>query len=200
MTWIPGTGELGTRLARALGVRGRISTELDETVIAQVLLSDAPNNPPYRSDGRFAWAGGDRTGLVGPPITIPGLFVFNESGSDQVITAVWVELSAAGIALITYTGSESGDVLTLNSQFVTSEGQIRGSNTVQFVPLRLRGTTTATVTGSTIWSQTVVANTPVYVPLDFVLPAGHQLAIFGPQAVQTVRASVQAQIFRHPVP
>lgn len=199
MSWIPGTGELSNRIARALGVKGRIATELDEQIIGQVMLSDAPNEPPYRTDGRWAFEELVASAGVG---FVAQISVFNASPVDQVVDRVWVTLNTFQVLRVQIVQGPTA-AFGSDQALVTTEGVPPGLNFIE-TPLRLRSFTTVAIpAGRAVWENNMGGASAEFreIVLGIVLRPNAELVFSGTVITTgTIRLAVRAKFFTFGAP
>jgi len=178
--WIPGTGELGSRIARGLDVKGRVITEVEEGILPTVLVSDAPNRPPFRTDGILAFSVRKITAAAAQfPIT----GIFNPTAQNQLLESIrvsgqgpfeWTLGIAPAVGLLA--GGVDGGIACVSTEFVAPATV--SSPTFKITPLTNHGYSLAAFPPQTFLqiSGSLQATTNL-IPLDIVIPPNTQLFV-----------------------
>lgn len=196
---IPGSGEIGQRLARGLDIKGRVQVEVDESVVpvAQVINLD---QPPHRTDGVIAFGGQARTAAA---LQFPACSIFNPTSQNQIVDYVLIGNPVAGewtISLATDAIAArplaGGTQVSLISTENVQEFQVDGLILTPLLALSYSVAAVPIPGTVDIGRGVVPASHSVLVPLDLVLPPGKQLFVSTVLAAGTLFAMFRARYFR----
>jgi len=198
MSWQLGTGELASRIAAAMGVRGRIPAELDSLVVPVALIDDRANEPPFRSDGRL-WCGTDEAGAVAGNDS--AIRIRNVSFRPQVIDRMWISVTLSGGVQFRL---EATPVLDVGGAFFTFERiPVDDADQVQRIAITHTGInylTGATPPGTVVWRQTVVTGVipPQVIEGPWILPPRSSWLLLSEVPVCGILASFLGRYFEQP--
>lgn len=200
MSWTPGSGELGQRIARGLDIKGRVQPEIDELIVPVATVVDL-GEPPHRTDGVFAFFGGraDAAALQFPIVGIWNPTSQNQVLEDFVIGAAVTTEYQVSLATDAIAGVPLGGALSTNNLTSTENvqaGQLDGliQTPLQYATYSLPNFPPI---GTTPIARAIASgNTPWLVTLGIVLPPLKQIFIGIAVTGATLTASVRCRYFR----
>lgn len=187
-----GTGELASRVRRALDLRGRIPFMLDEVVVPVQLVHDA-TTAPFRRSGRTAW---NTVNVQGGGATVPVIRIENPTELDQVLEGalLWSSIAASNSSILI--GPSSVANTGGGTFFTTTEGTDGAA--FNRTPLNFVTSTPAATTITANMLQVVfgtATSESLWVPLDIVIPAGRNIAIEGANFNQLIVANMKLRYY-----
>jgi hypothetical protein len=195
-----GLGDIANRLRRALDIRGRIPTALDETIVPVVLVRDA-NGPPFALDPSICSGERELAAIVGVQGTI-AIVNIGPAGSVFMLDELWLSNSVAGGRVeVSKSGVLATDGTftdTLLADFSTS---CKGLATALQAQVRMRAWTVApAATGGAIGPILRVLTTDQHYPIRAALRSGEVVYVKNLSTNQEIRVSCQGRFFSAALP
>jgi hypothetical protein len=195
-----GLGDIANRLRRALDVRGRIPTALDETVVPVIIVRDA-DGPPFALDPSILSGQREVAAIVGVQGTI-GIANTGPAGSVFMLDDLWLSNDVAGGRIEV---SKSGVLQTdgtftdqLLADFSTS---CKGLATALRGQVTMRAWTVApAATGGAIGPILRVLTTEQHYPIKGALRSGEVVYVKNLSTNQAIRVSCQGRFYSAALP
>lgn len=196
-----GLGDIANRLRRSLDIRGRIPTQLDETIVPVVLVRDA-NELPFVLDPAEAGGMAELTPTAGQQATIA---ISNQGpkGSAFLLEELWLANSVAGARVeVSRSGVLQTDgVIGGTSELADMSTSCLGLATALRVPVRLtRWTTAPAATGGAIAQIFRVLTTHQSYKITALLRQGEVIYVKNMAVTQDLYIAVRGKFFTNAVP
>lgn len=195
-----GLGDIANRLRRALDIRGRIPTALDETVVPVVIVRDA-DGPPFALDPSYLTGQRELAAIAGVQGHV-AIANIGPPGSVFMLDALWLSNSVAGSRIeVSKSGVLQTDGTftdTLLADFSTS---CKGLTTALSGQVRMRAWTVApAATGGAIGPILRVLTTDQCYLIKAALRAGEVVYVKNMTVNQELRVSCQGRFFSAALP
>lgn len=195
-----GLGDIANRLRRALDVRGRIPTALDETIVPVVLVRDA-SAPPFALDPSTLSGQRELAAIVGVQGTI-AIANIGPVGSVFILDKLWLSNSVAGGRVeVSKSGVLATDGTFTDSTLADFTTSCRGLATAVNGLVRMRAWTVApAATGGAIGPIVRVLTTDQEYNISGALRSGEVVYVKNLSTNQELRVSCQGRYFNAALP